>query len=160
MSDPFHPDIPVTPVPYSEGHYNELKRRGYTEEKIEACTFVNGLMETKRSKAAGEAVVALVNSLTGLKMEFVGWCDNYLDHCLATFKERQYRIIGCWCRDRYFPKGCIKRRGRKGQFTWLMNGQAATGAIQVGYWGETVMMIPPTFTEIVKKYYAIAGYSS
>ena len=146
--------VRVKPVSFPEKHRQSLEQQKYTSEEIDVIALAQGLYAAKHSAEVGQLICNYVGSKCNLALAFDQW-DGDNVYCTSRTGMRHV-IVGGWWGHRYILRGLVKPRNKRlrFRFSWLINGQASTNAVQVAYFAERDEIGFPEFKEIADQYQA------
>jgi hypothetical protein len=137
---------PITPIPPSPEMVKQEDKYGYTPEQREAIAKWRAIPAFRQSVLVHD-VIAVINARHNFNLFLAGEIkDGVLT--LQDKKRNTYYLIGSWHDSRYICNGLVKRRRGVKRATYLINGQANTGTIQIEHYGEQLQIQWPEIKEI------------
>lgn len=117
----------------------------YTPEQVLAVTQWRALPQYKENVLAQD-VLDVIGERHKIKLTL----RKYGETIAATDGKHTYYLIGSWFGSFFLCRGLVK--GRKGaKHTFLINGQANTGTVQVEHYAELMRIDYPEIQAIIKK---------
>lgn len=139
--------VPIVPGPINETYLDSI---GVDAAGKRNVGLVNALGAYQNSTLTQD-VLDVLGERHKLKLRLFALGGGSI--CAKDDKGTLYYLIGSWWDCRYVCRGLVKRRKGVRRATFLINGQASTGTIQVEHYGEQLQIRYPEIKEILDNLY-------